>query len=272
MIQIELLGPSGAGKTTLFSEFIKNRKTLETFYTPEEALIKIAKTQIKKNYTINRRTFLKWGFLKKHHGKWSKDILIKYFPLAEKEIIPYYENLIKRSFISLALDENYEIKRRIQMLNFYYGCFKNIFLLNYFGFNDVVLFDDGILHNYSGTFFSEDLDEIFSMRGSKERILPSAAIFCNISEEGVFARRKKRIKEGKGTFLEVGLNDFQLRMLCKTSQKKYFDKILFLKKQNIPTLELDMLQPLDENIITGLNFIEKLKMTQLTEHSLPLFK
>lgn len=66
-----------------------------------------------------------------------------------------------------------------------------------------------------------------------------------------------RITNGKGAIIERNLNDGEIIDICKDSLKLTEDKINVLKSYNIPILEINMENDVEDNAKVVYNFIRQ---------------
>lgn len=258
MRKIEFLGASGVGKTYIFNRLIESRSTInDNWVTPGEVKIKIAKSIGNGCFPLNRRTAMRYNLFKNKHSEWAEDILRKYYVEAFDKCLSTYQGLVELLINGLTRITYINSFDKIKICDFYISCIKRIAVLDYFNVSDLVVFDDGIIHNNFGIIdFLSYKNIACPTLDIKSKINPVAVVFCKLSLEDNLIRRKKRIAENNGTFLEKKLNDSQLRLLCEKSLEDSQNKVEIMKTMGVPVLEVDMTRNQNENIIDILRFIK----------------
>ena len=258
MNRIEFLGASGVGKTYLFNQVLSKRTEHNQWITPGEARVQIVKN-LKHRYRFDAQSLkialVKTGLFKKNHDGFTKSILKKY----ENRISFYsdYNGLIDSLLQTLISNVNREAIKTLRMIKYYYQIlFNDVAVLDYFDINQTIVYHDGIIHNNAGINDLTKYQKIICVDPYIYNIItPKGVVYCKLSLEDNFNRRKKRISEGNATSLEKGLDDEKLYKLCERSQIAAQKKVAVMKSAQVPVLEVDTTQFSEENIEAALQFI-----------------
>ena len=134
---------------------------------------------------------------------------------------------------------------------------KDIMPFDYFKTSDLVIYDEGIIHNVS--IFG---DEIIAKRIYEEHstygtnLIPAGVVYCFTSLEENLRRRNLRICQNKGTMLERNLDVDERRLLSTQSLELAQNKIAILKSLNINVPELDMENSIECNAKLATEYIK----------------
>jgi len=262
MKRIEFIGASGVGKTTLFNTVLANRTIIDNWITPEEARVKIVKS-LSERILIDKRSIkivcIKANIFKKKHASWATGILQKYENKVFKFCLSDYNCLV--DFLFTGLNNNIQLEpiRKAKFIEFYYKILvRDIGLLDYFNVNDTIVYHDGIIHNNSGIQNYSDYNEKVCKKPKvSNKINPIGVIYCKLSLDDNFNRRKHRIanSKNKGTIVERNLNDKELYDLCERSLASTERKANVMKSAGIPVLVIDTSLNTQENVNQIFRFI-----------------
>ncbi|NLN86083.1 MAG: hypothetical protein GX133_00485 [Syntrophomonadaceae bacterium] len=263
MKRIEFIGGSGIGKSTLYREVVRHKKRQDPWMTAAEArgylaktievdkaALRLAQLYLKTNIPITKR--LRGYLTSKILSRYSRDIFDsvheKYLDVADAFLGPLYEYGEINSVRKLSLYAHYYNQSLLQIM-----------LLDYYKLNEVVVFDDGLIHNTPG--FSEE-DRFRAILANHANngtsVIPTGIVYCIMNEKSYLERRKGKIRQGRGTARERTLNDEQLERSCHQFLKSSHGKISLLRKYGIPGLEIDMDDPIKENAQTVYEYIDDL--------------
>jgi hypothetical protein len=263
MKKIEFIGASGVGKSTLFNELLKYRTRLEIWKTPSEARIKLAKKLPLEIDKISLNTLLllclKLNLIRSKHSSIALCVLEKYRTEKIYESMYKYNNLIDMMLRNTINNSEVEPYRKGKRIEFYINLLlRDVLLLEGLSDNDLVVYDDGIIHNTSD--FGDESSFYFMTQKNPNiitEILPQGVVFCELDAKEIYSRRKLRIYEGKGTILESNLNDEDLKRICKKSIESSSKKVILLEKYNVPVLKINMKVSTSKNIEMIQQFINK---------------
>ncbi|MEZ5334988.1 MAG: hypothetical protein R2741_07025 [Methanolobus sp.] len=269
MEKIEFIGASGAGKTTLFKQLLSERHDSKAWSTPQEARINIAMQQKDALIRGNLLRFIGYNlyFLFKRNPHFRRAAL-------EKLLIEKYADIFSNNaadyncLFELLLDswcgktvQYLKPYNLIHFCQFYESILiRDLAILNFFSYDGVVVYEDGIMHNSIGLENSNAYEKIMQLPPeNRKQILPCGIIYCNLPLEENILRRKKRIASGNITSLELNYNEDELRDLCNESCVSTARVVDLMRDLDVPILEIDMTKSNDENIDLIISFIDKIK-------------
>jgi len=259
LIGIHLVGASGVGKSTLFKSIMKDRSD-NNFKTIDEIKMDIVKeNKFKDLSTLNKIIYilLQINILPNKNNKFANRIIRN---ISRRVDLEKYNCLFELLLKKLEQDNSLEYYNKAKLIKFYlkkviydYG------ILEYNNTVDKVLFEDGIIHNNRG-FSDFDLFKQVKRKypNKVENIIPNAIIYCELSLKENIKRRKKRIKEGNGTFVERDLNEDQITLICKSSLESSKRKIEIMEKEGVRILKLNMKDDLKYNTEKAIEFIKSI--------------
>lgn len=200
MIWIELLGPSGIGKSFIYQELLKQKIVLPIELCP---------------YHPNKFVA---------HNKWCRFLLIRKFYRDFHKYIPIYNelDLMTQTVFKDGLvfySDNQRARKSLE--DYYLYKFKEFkFLQEKLKQNDIFFSEDGILHlNYG---INED--------NVHQILLPHVVIHLKASEDFVHNNRLKRIREKKSNMIEKEIPDEELPGVFSKNYLRYNQKMELLKK------------------------------------------
>lgn len=213
---VEFIGVSGVGKTTLFRKIISILPiNSRSWRTPKEAL-KEVNSKIKNEYKVNMDV-----------GNFKKII--------HDTSLQNYDYLMRLRIEKQSFDN---CLKAAKMISFYYERLMwEAAVFDYFNYHNFIVHHDGIIHNIgsiSPDTNNNDLQEILTAYGV------NAIVYCTLSADEAFSRRKKRIKDSKGTFIERDLSDHDLMTKCQNSVESARKKAETLRDAGIPIIEINM--------------------------------
>ncbi len=257
MRRIEILGASGVGKTTLFEKVLCARQKNDDFKTPAEARIQIIKSIYKGLLPLNRRSLIKYNILKKYHDKWALEILRKYNVKAILSSSNIYDGLIELFLSFLMKNRKLTPVRKLEKCQLYYRqILHDLILLEYFNVGFIIFSDAGILMHNQGIADEKAYRKILSQNPSfTHKINPTGIVYCKLSAETSFRRRKHRISSGVVRDIEIDLGDKELLASCKMSLESAEKKANVMKSLGVPVLEIDVAENTSKNTESVLEFI-----------------
>jgi thymidylate kinase len=266
MKKIEFIGASGVGKTTFYKELLALNKKNRIWKTPAEARIKIAKDMDIKDLKGLKKLYLlclKLNIFPSRHSIFASFVLNNYMNEKTYNEIYKYDDLISLMLKAINDDNETEAFRKCKFIAFYINLIiHDVLALEDLRENELIVYDDGIVHNISGLV----IEERFNMMTKKNHnilkyIFPQGVIFCELTVEENIKRRKKRIADGKGTFLENNISHEKIVQICRRSIDYANKKIILLEKFNIPVLKINMNDPVRENARLVNEFINVISLT-----------
>ena len=254
MKRIEFTGAAGVGKSTLFSKLLEKRVERSSWYTPKEALINTVKENFKSKHPFNRRGLIQYNISPQYHEKWSREILASYKWKIYKSSLPSYNSWI--NFFIEAYNENktHPASAKMEHFNLFFSQIEELSTLSYFNFKDKIIYEEGLLQHNPGITELTSFQQIKYSEENKFQ-LPVAVVYCKLSVEENYKRRKNRIAQGKGTQNEREKSDKDLLDLCTRMNDRISRRVEVLKAIGIPILEVDMSSDLSKNVEKVNSFI-----------------
>lgn len=247
---IELLGPSGVGKTFLYNKLFEcctDRKYMNV----EEACIQAAR-DLKLGFEFSWHylyysVFRTGLFAFKARGL-SRRLLFGNEDLFK--VTDQYRLSVQLLKKYLSVEKNLDVScKRIE--NFMRCTRLDRVLEKQLGKDQTVFFDEGMLHHHHG------LDASLSTRYSaaaiaNDRMLnPSAVISCELPFDQLLSRIRQRRASGVQTFSHKGLSEQELKAYVYRTVSEYQYKIDALVGLGIPVLTIHT----DESISNNLNAV-----------------
>lgn len=254
---IELLGPSGVGKTFLYKqlfEVYKDRKYMSV----DEACVKAVK-KMPITFKLSKITaylyLIKSGLFGFKQVGLAKTILYK-----QTDTFNAVDNY-KTSFQLLKeflLSENNLTVFSQRILNFNKRVQLNYILEKFLDQQDVVLFDEGILHHLHGLYPEKLKENRIADIAADKALNPLGIISCELSFEQNYDRILKRRAKGIHTFSHKRLSDTDLKSYLKKNKTVYQDKINAISANGVPVLVLNTEDHLAANLNATHQFINNL--------------
>jgi len=246
MRRVELLGPSGVGKTMLYRE-VSSQIQHRRFLNIEEACLKAA---VAKQPVFPSLKYLFYLALKSGCFKWKRQGLSHHVLLDENND----EEIAREGYwLSFKMLEAYLLKEKDVVVvkkrleNFVRNVQRNQVLDQRLERNDLVFFDEGLLHHHHG--FGPELfqcytpDEIQTDLG----LQIDGIVWCDLSFGKNMERILTRKKQGVRTFSHGNLDGAALEAYVFKARLEYQLKIEMLKKIGVRILHLNMEDDLRDN-------------------------
>jgi hypothetical protein len=246
---IELLGPSGVGKTFLYQRLFETY-TERRYMNVKEACIRAAE-DLKLEFEFTRYyiyyLLFKSGLFKFKAYGLSKRLLIRDKNLLDVgkgyglsfELLKKYLLTESNSNVSSKRMENF---RRCAQLNF--------LLEKHLQKKEVVFFDEGALHYHHGLNTSIAAQHTSDIK--KDRTLsPYAVVSCELSFEQLMDRVMKRKIAGVQTFSHKDLSGVKLEAYVHQNMLEYREKVKALNMAGVPILTINT----DDNVFTNLKTV-----------------
>jgi hypothetical protein len=200
---------------------------------------------------------LKTGLFKTSHSIFISGLLWKKEKEAFLNAVGPYEGLLEIMLKYYSSLNKGPVSKKIRMFSFYLEILiKNVLLLENNGCKNLVLYDDGIFHNNDGLVLPHSLEDAMEKHPEMSLIAnPIAVINCYASLEENIRRRKKRVDNGRGTFLEIGMDDSVLKQLSIDSIEASKSKIEQMKVIGIPVLDVNMQDSIESNTTRVIEFV-----------------
>jgi deoxyadenosine/deoxycytidine kinase len=242
---IDLLGPSGVGKTTLYEALIRSRNSELNICSLNEALID--------DYLMDTR----FSFVKKVLLRYLK---ISYKPkLAEMYLdiwISNNEGFIQQIFYNLSMKETIlcRDKDKITLLNWFLGLAQVSIFCKQGSFRKNLLLNEGILHNLN-VVFGDNWKEININLLRKfliNQFLPSKCIVLSLQKEEVLARIGQR-KASTVFTKDVDLKD--LLYITELYENRLKILLPILEELGVEVFIIDANQSVDSITKEVINFL-----------------
>ncbi|MGF1669237.1 MAG: hypothetical protein ACFCU6_02220 [Balneolaceae bacterium] len=262
MKRIELLGPSGTGKTTLFLQICEFAQENRPFLTVREAFVKAA---LKENITISKpwllllQKIMKYGFFKSKVYGISKHIFQKYYSRQNDTHDLHQNYYVSFNILYQVYKKDLNPSHVMKRLKIFMSKVEEIdFLERNLPNNQMVLFDEGVLHHHFGV-TTYGFDTFTEQELNSDKVLqPGGIIYCELSEEGIFQRAMQRKLNGVKTYSQGHLEGEDLRERIRITIKSNEQKIASFKKRNIPVLHINTEKPIEYNISKIVRFTRNL--------------
>lgn len=251
---IEIAGPSSVGKSTLLKKLSAQRSAKnQEWVLPHEAIIEIAKNR-KNNSYKGVKNKLKHVLLKSEFFSDRQNIFAQKLMQVSKRNEKALRNYIflMEPYLEKIVEENKDAMFKVKMINWYQGILKNAAIIDTYGYEKTVIFDEGLFNNNKNGFVELDKTEKW--------LLPNAVLFCGLNIQENFERIKNR--ERIMPYYR-GLTDEALYEEIKKYWHKNELKIEKIKSLNIPVLEVS-LEKIDEDLVAEVN---KFIMTHIETHA-----
>lgn len=265
MKRIEFIGVSGVGKTRLFGELVKRRNKEDAWITPEEATIQIAK---KRTFADMRsmKLMIKLGCLKANilqgkHNSFSKSITDDIRQEAFWKIGDNYNFLFGIHLKNVLENGELEPRRQSYTVAFYLHRAMDVIMLDFCRISQVVVFDDGILHNNCGIAkLCSYMHQIDPKSLVCSGLDPLGIVYCSSDSETIFKQVKQRCNQGRASFLERNLDDAELYARVEKGMRCSAEKVENLKRRDVPVLEVNTSADVPTNITTISKFIRQVSV------------
>ncbi len=245
---IEALGPPSVGKSYLLNRLIKVavKNDLKREWLAEKEWAETVTPNLKFNQCNNlyQKILLIYSqqniFSYKKHGcqtvllnKISQGLL----NIEESHWAYYMENHLKG-----VCESNYPAFQKLFLIEGYSRLLKKLYFYSLRRLEKAVYIDEGPIHNNFG------LDQSFKISANSDR--PALIIHYKEGLEIILSRiKKKETETGKRCVWYKGLNDNGLRKKIEEVNSFTNAKVIHLKKNNIPVLEIKSADVNDDNKI-----------------------
>lgn len=242
---IEILGPSGIGKSYFLNSLVNSRGENANWFTYDEAKIEWAlKNSNPDVITTLIKCYLRQDFINKKKFNLSESLINrKNSYLQESDI---FENLLK-TYFNYYSNGNFSYKEKSYRISLYHHIISNLSLHRFHSIPKILLMDEGPFSHHP------NLEEV---NWNSQKIKPLGVIFCNLSVEDNIARINKRKMEGRLAPLHQGLNENELIRHIEEKHKGYHKKKQLIVNLDIPFIEVDLKTIEQDQLIMVQNFIK----------------
>ncbi|PTT04040.1 hypothetical protein DBR11_00725 [Pedobacter sp. HMWF019] len=245
MKRVELLGPSGVGKTLLYHR-VSSQFQYRRFLNIEEACLKAA---LAKQPVFPSMKYLFYLLLKSGCFKWKRQGLAHHLLLDEEGSGVAREGywLSFKTLEAYLLQEKDAavVKKRLE--NFVRNVQRNRVLDKRLERDDLVFFDEGLLHHHHG--FEPELFHCYTPEEiqTDQGLQIDGIVLCDLSFGKNMERILTRKKQGIRTFSHGHLNGVALENYVFQARLEYQLKVEVLKKIGVRILRLNMEDDLRDN-------------------------
>ncbi|MDQ2085658.1 hypothetical protein RBH29_04320 [Herbivorax sp. ANBcel31] len=262
MKRIEFIGAPAVGKSTVLQEVLKMRRNNDKWLTPGEAMVKIAKSINYKKSILFRiiHLCLKLNLMKSQQVNMASIILKKHDQDVLSNVQEKYNDIANLYVNELFKNENINSIHKLKLSSSYFNIlFKEIMVLDYYQLDNLVIYDEGIIHNNSAFKNEELCGQVLKKHiDDKSDVIPRGIIYCYMEEKQYLERRKKRINNGKKIIFDMNLKNDQFEEMCIRALKRSEDKIKVLENYDVPILKIHMSQSIQENTKYVYDFIKNM--------------
>lgn len=243
MKRIELIGPSGVGKTTLYNYLDELSQNSRNYLTIREAYRDAA---LSTKISIRYLDLLFYQFLLRYNLTLGKERGVGKVIIQALETKKSYDHN-KYNNYSVSFDIlchqlmksknpyliQKEIKRFLKKVDDW------MHLQTYLQDKKIVLFDEGMLHYHDG--IDDFCFEKFSRDQLKadEAFRPAGIIYCTLNSDDIYAQAVRRKSEGIISFTHGQFEGKELMDFIKRNVELNFKKAIGYKKIGIPVLEIN---------------------------------
>ena len=245
---IEILGPSGIGKSYFLKSLVNSRVENSNWLTYEESKIHWALNSPNNDIITNSiKLYLKQNFIHKQKFNLAESLINRKKSYLQES--DNFENLLEAYFNYYA-NGSISYKERSYRISLFHHIISNISLHRFHNIPEILVMDEGPFSHHPN---------LEAVNWNSQQIVPSGIIFCNLSLSDNIARIKKRRKDGRLAPLHQGLNDCELTRHIEEKHKGYYKKKQLIKNLNIPFIEVDLKKIGQDQLNMTQNFIKNVK-------------
>lgn len=243
MKRIELLGPSGVGKTTLYKQICKVPALNRPYITHREAYIKAAKYGVKPskfNLYLYQVALKSEIFRSKRLGLAKtilRDLKLKEEIVNESEYARI--EISTDIFLNTVLNESNPLIIKKRFDKFMKRVDELILLEHFFSNDEVILFDEGVLHKHYGI-TDYGLKKFPTDKLTNDAVLnPAGIISCEQTVQVIYEQALKRKENGIYTLTHGPLSNTELRERIEQNLNAHLKKISLFLDHGIPILRIN---------------------------------
>jgi hypothetical protein len=256
MRRVELLGPSGVGKTLLYHQ-VSSQIQHRRFLNIEEACLKAA---VAKQPVFPSLKYLFYLLLKSECFNWKRQGLSHHLLLDEEGAGNAREGywLSFKTLEAYLLKEKDVIVVKKRLENFVRNVQRNRVLDKRLERDDLVFFDEGLLHHHHG--FGPELFHCYTPEEIQTDLglHVDGIVLCDLPFGKNMERILTRKKQGVRTFSHGRLNGAALENYVFSARLEYQLKVELLEKIGVRILRLNMEDDLQDNAERIVLFINNL--------------
>lgn len=237
MIWIELVGPSGVGKSYWYNKLVQKHPEFHLKNSLVKSIICYLRSTGHADKRLRLLSFIANNKALSNSGLsvYAHNWLLNYGMEAFGKIRPGDSRELE-ALVALFLEDLGSIEDpmlRLKMANLYTRRLKEFVCCRSLAEKDQpVLFEDGIIHNNHGICNQNFL--------KVETALPAKLIFLKADLEYIYRNRKRRIARGLGTFKEKDMSDEELLKETERMCSMYGRKIENLEQRGVSIREVDV--------------------------------
>ncbi|SDS25070.1 ATP-binding cassette domain-containing protein [Christiangramia echinicola] len=245
---IEIMGPSGIGKSTLLNSLSKFRNNRNDWVYLNEGLEILAKNNLDSSISDK---ILKY-YLKQKVLNTKKNVLVKSILDGKRAYLEngknysaLVESYLKYHFYfpsSNALEKTYRI-------SLFKTIIEQMCTFDFYNFRIPVLLDEGPLNHHP---------DLKQNDWEKKQITPKGIIFCHLDIDENFDRVKRREKNGRLVPLHEGMEDYELKESIKSNYDLYLEKRDLLIAEGIPYFDIDLKKVQNIQLLEVKRFIKNI--------------
>ncbi|WP_026934159.1 hypothetical protein [Christiangramia echinicola] len=243
---IEILGPSGIGKSFFLKSLISERNKESNWLSIEEIKLKWVLKNSKKEGLVASliKLYLRQDFVNSEKSNLTEILLDrKNAYLKEAEI---FEELLK-TYINHYIDLDICFKEKSYRISLFHKIIENLCLQDYYNIKNPIVMDEGPLSHHP---------DLIRVDWDNQKTLPNGLIFCSLSVEKNLSRIYKRKNEGRLAPLHHGLDKPDLIKHIEEKHHNYLTKQKILMTLGIPFIEINLDNVEPNILVKAQNFIK----------------
>ena len=259
MKRIEFIGAPGVGKSYLIQQLLQ-QKIIDRLDSDTSFFKQKAQELYGSKNPLSRRGLMTYNLFPSKHLNWSMELLQSDLKKAYDSTMHYFDYLLTLFVKYYFFESNSSIKGKVGHTSAYINLIKNAALLDHFNDDRIVLLDEGLIQNNRGIILqtTEFVEKMKKNEKECFKSMPAAVVFCELKSMENLKRIKDRVSKGGGIYLEHQLSDDDLLKRIATFRKEYelIKKVVI--ELGIPSIVLDLTEPLEKTIQKSLYFIKNL--------------
>lgn len=246
---IEVIGPSGVGKTTFVRSLAKFSGQERDWVVLNEALIDLARTSPNRNFVhFILKIYLNQNLTQNSKRDLAEILLEKKKAYLEKSNLfsAYFDSYLKYYYRNV--DSSSE---KVYRISLYKSIVENLCAFIQAGYSKPVVLDEGLINHHPN---------LLDHNWEETKILPSGLVFCHLNSDEIFERVKKREqKRGRPSPLHREMDNNMLRKDIATKIENLKEKRKKLISQGIPYIDINLKDMDTSKLNTASEFINKIK-------------
>ena len=242
---IEIMGPSGIGKSFFLNVIVKNRKTTADWVLLKEGLLEIAINQSKNDFGDKLlKAYLNQPFVN-NKKDFVTTILLNKKEAYLKEAWKYQE-MVQQYLNFHCCNSNSDSIEKAYRISLFKSIIEDLCVFDFKEYRKLVILDEGPFNHLPDM---EKLDPNLIR-------LPKGLIFCDLDVETNFKRIKSREKDrGKPSPIHIGLNDDELKTDIFNRRDAFLKKKEILLSYGIPYIDVNLNNVNEETVASTSSFL-----------------